>query len=281
MTTLVVGFDAAWTPTNSGALVGVAHLADGTFRELGPPRTVNYAQAEGVILEWQAEQLPTATIVLLDQPTIVKNAAGQRPVENIVGSAVGRRYGGMQPANTSKEKMFGKEAPIWPFLNRLGGPADPMEPTADTRVLETYPVLAMIALLWTLPDSRATGRLPKYNPKRKRTFSSSDWQHVCGLASGAFRERRLMEIVRWIDDAARKSPSRKSDQDGLDACLCLLVGLYLAEGKDCLMVGDRQTGYIVVPYGVALRAELEARCIQTDRAPSDWVRVFRLRTSEE
>ncbi len=276
MTTLLVGFDSAWTPTNSGALVGVIRLDDGTFHELGPPRIVDYPQAEGVILKWQAEHVPTATIVLLDQPTIVKNAARQRPVESIVGSAVSLRYGGMQPANTSKEKMFGKEAPIWPFLTRFGGPADPLGPVADTRVFETYPVLAMIALLWTLPDSRAAGRLPNYNPARKKTFSNSDWQHVCGLASSAFRKRGFVEIVRWIDEAARKTSPGKSDQDGLDACMCLLVALYLAERKNCLMVGDRQTGYIVVPYGAGLRAELEARCNKTGRTPSEWVRAFRL-----
>ena len=67
--------------------------------------------------------MPTSTIILLDQPTIVKNLTGQRPVENIVGSAISRRRGGMQPANTSKENMFGKDAPIWPFLTRFGGPA--------------------------------------------------------------------------------------------------------------------------------------------------------------
>ncbi len=280
MATLLVGFDSAWTRTNSGALVGVLHLDDGTFHGLGPPRIVDYPQAEAVILKWQTEQAPTATIVLLDQPTIVKNPAGQRPVDNIVASAVSLRYGGMQPANTAREEMFGRDAPMWPFLTRFGGPADPLEPVADTRVIETYPVLAMIALLWTLPDKRAAGRLPKYNPERQRTFSISDWQHVCGLASGAFGERGLEEIVRWIDDSTRKTSPRKSDQDGLDACLCLLVALYLAERKDCLMVGDRQTGYIVVPYGPELRAELDARCNQTGRAPSEWVRVFRLLTSE-
>jgi len=92
--------------------------------------------------------------MLLDQPTIVNNAAGQRPVENIVGSPVSRRYGGMQPANIAKEEMFGKETPVWPFLPRFGGPADPLEPVEGTRVFETYPVLAMIALGWTLPKWR-------------------------------------------------------------------------------------------------------------------------------
>jgi predicted RNase H-like nuclease len=36
------------------------------------------------------------------------------------------------------------------------------------------------------------------------------------------------------------------------------VALYLAERKDCLMVGDMQTGYIIVPHGVRLCAELNA-----------------------
>ncbi len=274
MTTLLVGFDSPWTPTNSGALVGVLHFDGGTFRYLGAPQIVNYPQAEDVILKWQAEQVPTATIVLLDQPTIVKNAAGQRPVENIVGSPVSLRYGGMQPANTAREEMFGKEAPVWPFLTRFGGPADPLGPVANTRVFETYPVLAMIALGWMVPDSRAAGRLPKYNPERKKTFSISDWQYVCGLASGAFRDCGLMDIVRWINDAAQNASPRKSDQDRLDACLCLLVALYLAERKDCLMVGDLHTGYIVVPYGAELRKELDARCNQTGRVPSEWVRKF-------
>ena len=243
---------------------------------LGTPQIVDYRAAEDVILKWQAEQAPTATVVLLDQPTIVTNAAGQRPVENIVGSPVSLRYGGMQPANTAREEMFGKQAPVWPFLTRFGGPADPLEPISNTRVFETYPVLAIIALGWMLPDSRAAGRLPKYNPERKRTFSISDWQYVCGLASAAFSDRQLMDIVRWINHAARNPSPRKSDQDGLDACLCLLVALYLAERKDGLMVGDLHTGYIVVPYCAELHAELDARCRQTGRVPSEWVRRLKM-----
>jgi predicted RNase H-like nuclease len=273
---LLVGFDSAWTPTNSGALVGTIRFNDGTFHGLGSPQVVNYREAEAVILKWQAEQVPTATIVLLDQPTIVRNAAGQRPVESIVASPVSLRYGGMQPANTAREEMFGKEAPVWPFLTRFGGPADPLEPIADTRVFETYPVLAMMALGWMLPDSRAAGRLPKYNPKRKKTFSISDWQYVCGMASGAFRDCGLLDIVRWINHAGRNPSPRKSDQDVLDACLCLLVAVYLADGKDSLMVGNRQTGYIVVPYGAEIHAELDARCRQTGRVPSEWVRRFKM-----
>lgn len=182
-TTLLIGFDSAWTAKNSGGLIGVLRSDNGTNTELGPPRIVNYTQAQEAILDWQAESTPSATIVLLDQPTIVTNPEGQRPVENIVGSAVSR-YGGMQPANRSKKEMFGTEAPVWDFLKRFGGAANPLGPVAGTLVIETYPVLAMIALGWTLLDvsrqARPTNRLPKYNPEQKKTFSILDWQHVCG-----------------------------------------------------------------------------------------------------
>jgi predicted RNase H-like nuclease len=274
-TTLLVGFDSAWTPTKAGALVAVLRSEGGVCHELGPPRVLDYPQAEAAILKWQAEQEPTVTIILIDQPTIVENATGQRPVENIVASVVSRRRGAMQPASKSRKEMFGELAPIWPFLRRFGGAADPLKPFEETRVFETYPVLAIISLGWTLADSRPAGRLPKYNPKGK-TFSEPDWQHVCTQASCAFCERGLVEIVRWIDEAARRTSPRKCDQDGLDACLCLLVALYLAEQKDCLLVGDIQTGYIVAPYDAGLYEELGARCKKTCRAASDWVRKFRL-----
>ena len=134
MTNLLVGFDSAWTPTNSGALVGVLQLAEGEFRELGPRQIVNYREAEEVIAKWKIDLAPTVTFVLLDQPTIVKNAQGQRPVENLVGSPVSLRYGGMQLANTARIEMFGEEAPIWRFLNRFGGAADPL---GRTRIRES------------------------------------------------------------------------------------------------------------------------------------------------
>jgi len=42
------------------------------------------------------------------------------------------------------------------------------------------------------------------------------------------------------------------------------------------LVGDLETGYIVVPHAKDLRAELDVRREKTDRLPAEWVRVFRL-----
>lgn len=279
MSTLLVGFDSAWTPAKMGAIVGVLRLDDGTYRELGIPAPATYADAERILLKWQADLSPSTTIVLLDQPTIVRNASGQRPVENIVASPVSLRFGGVQPANTSRREMFGTEAPVWGFLSRFGGVPDPLTPGGETRVFETYPALMMIALGWMLPDDRSTGRLPKYNPARRNTFLLSDWQHVCKLIAESLNARGLEHLGRWTDVAGQHPQPQKLDQDRVDACLCLLVALHLVEQRDCLMIGDTNTGYIIVPYGKALHGEIETRCTRTNRIFLDWVRRFRLRMS--
>ena len=149
-TTLLVCFDSAWTANNSGGLVGGLRSKVGALRELGLPRFADFREAEAVILKWQDDLAPTATIVLLDQATIVPNRESQRPVENIVGSVVSRRSGGMHPANTSKEEMFVTKATIWPFLKRFGGSANPLEARVTIRVFENYPILMMIAINVTL-----------------------------------------------------------------------------------------------------------------------------------
>lgn len=276
MSGLLVGFDSAWTVANLGALAGVLVHEDGRFEELGIPMNLNYREAERVILQWQSEKLPTSTLILVDQPTIVQNATGQRPVESIVCSAVSLRYGGMQPANTGRIEMFGTQAPIWSFLARFGGASDPLANRTTTQVLETYPVLAMISLGWMLPDKRSSGRLPKYNPDRRRKFALADWEHVCRRAHFEYSSCGLTQIAQWIDRQAKNPSPRKADQDCLDACICLLVALHLAERRDCLIVGNGESGYIVVPDSAVLRTELEARCSAVGWLPRDWVRVFRL-----
>ncbi len=277
MTSLIVGFDSAWTLKNKGSLAGMLQFDDGTFQELGSPETTDFREAEARIRQWQAEKTPTLTIIMIDQPIIVEEVSGQRPVENLVATPVGVRYGGVQPANTMKIEMFGSDAPVWSFLTQFGGAANPLTPVADTRVFETYPVLGMIALGWTLPDKlRDKGRLPKYNPDRKRTFKISDWKHVCRRASAEFHGRGLEKLSAWLNDVSRNPKPCKRDQDGLDACVCLLVAMHFAERKDCLMVGDLHTGYMVVPYGAELHEELQERCRKTGRVALKWVHVFQM-----
>ena len=277
VTTLLIGFDSAWTPRKRGAIVAALRHQDGSFRDLGSPRLVDFQEAESAIRMWQVEHVPTSTLILLDQPTVVENATGQRPVEHIACASVSVRRGGVRPANTGRADMFGLGAPVWALLAGFGGAADPTIPgQRGGAVFETYPVLAMIALGWVREDARAKGRLPKYNPDRKKTCRLEDWRYLCDKVSAVLREHGLSQTALWVDGIRDLDRPKKSDQDRLDACLCLLVALHLAERSEGLMVGDRATGYIVVPHCAALQEELADRCKATSRLASDWIRTFRL-----
>jgi predicted RNase H-like nuclease len=274
MSRLLVGFDSAWTATNAGAIVGAVLDADGAIRELGHPTCVRYEEAAGIVQEWQEKHHPSSTLILLDQPTVVKNERGQRPVEQIVCASVCRRRGGTQPAYLGRREMFGTGAPLWKFLKTLGDRVDPFD-EAPTRVIETYPVLAIIAMDWILADpQRAVGRLPKYNPQRRKTFSLSDWGHVCRSTAAALAEHGAECLAAWAESLASLSRPTKVEQDGLDACICLIVALHFARSKDMLFVGCGASGYMVVPYAKALQDELMSRCKRLGRIGSDWVRVL-------
>jgi predicted RNase H-like nuclease len=117
---LLVGFNSAWTARNSGGIIGVVRTDNGLLVELGEPTVADFPQAEKMIRAWQERLNPKRTLILLDQPTIVRNASEQRAVENIVGAAIGRRRGGVKPANTSRIGMFCPDAPLRRFLGRFG-----------------------------------------------------------------------------------------------------------------------------------------------------------------
>ncbi len=276
MSVLLVGFDSAWTASNRGAIVACVRTREGNYRELSEPREANFPEATDAIVAWQREVRAARTLVLLDQPTIVNNLKGQRPVEHLLSSVVGRRRGGVQPANRGRADMFGDGAPLWPFLARFGGAADISRRVRATTVVETFPVVAIIAWGWVLEDERPCGRLPKYNPARRKTFSVSDWAHVCRKVAAEFRERHLLGLAAWADAAVSLDRPKKRDQDKLDACLCLLVALFLAEGRQCLAVGDPGTGQVVVPHSEALFSELRDG-VETDRRGEErHLRVLRL-----
>jgi predicted RNase H-like nuclease len=264
MPLLLVGFDSAWTRGRAGAIVGLAQRDDGALIALGPPRAADFAAATAQIEAWQAERAVDATLILLDQSTIVPNLGGQRPVEHLVSSPIGRRKGGVQPSNRGRAAMFGPEAPLWPFLARFGGAADPRAPMVGDRVFETYPALTLVALGYETPE----GRLPKYNPARSGTFSLADWRRLCDRIAEAWAARGVGALAAWAAEAGAEPRPSKARQDQLDACICLLTAAHLAERRPCLMVGDMETGCILVPAGAGLLAELTARCAATGRAPA-------------
>lgn len=260
---LLIGFDSAWTANNSGAIVSLLRYPDGHFSEMDTPDIADFDGAMRMIVDWERDVNPSSTLILIDQPVVVRNAKGQRPVESIVSSAVCRRRGGMQPANTSKSSMFGPGSPIHFFLERFNA-------------IETYPVQVMMALGWVLDDARPAGRLPKYNPGKRKSFKLDDWKFVCNSVIEEFKKRNLRDLCSYLQKLEANTSPRKHHQDQLDACICLLVAIQISESHPCMVVGDPNTGSIVSPYGYELYEELADRCKRIGLVPQEWIREFSL-----
>ena len=114
LSVVFVGFDSAWTdkPSAPGAICSVTY-DDGRFTRFEPPRLASFAQALDFIRSVHAAG---PTLVAIDQPTIVPNATGMRPVDRQAASLISWLGGGVQPANRGKMGMFDDASPIWRFL---------------------------------------------------------------------------------------------------------------------------------------------------------------------
>ena len=261
MREVLIGFDSAWTDNlrNPGA-IAAAVIEDGRPTRFLPPRLATFDQARDLVLELGA----TADVLLvaIDQPTIVPNHEGFRPVEKVAASIVGKLKGGVQPGRRggSGASMFGDDAPIWRFLDTIDALQDPAaarDATSGRFAMEVFPALALPSLVPAIWERK---RAAKYNPAQRRTFLLTDWQIVCdGLADQADR-LGLPALAAWARTHHPIALPRKADQDRLDAALCLLIARYWRQepAEAGMVIGDEARGYIATPVIHETRTMLQA-----------------------
>ena len=245
---IYVGFDSAWTdnPKAPGAICAVG-IEDGHPARFQAPQPVSFDQALTFIQETRSKS--GATLIALDQPTVVPNLTSMRPVERVAASLISWLGGGVQPSNRGRQGMFCDASPIWRFLTVLGAEESPEQARVATNglyLIEVFPALALASL-----DKGFFGRLsaPRYNPDRTKTFRMADWVRV---SEAAVRESRALgceELAEWCRTAGRIAQPRKADQDKLNSALCVLIALrWRLRPRDAsLLLGDLTTGYMVLP----------------------------------
>jgi predicted RNase H-like nuclease len=246
--TSIVGFDSAWTdnPKAPGAICVIRLTDDGTILHLAP-RLASFAEALDVI---ESERnTAQKCVVALDQPTIVPNLTGSRPVDKVAGSLISWIGGGVQPASRSKKGMFDDTAPIWRFKQALRATEDPeFARTAINGMflLEVFPALALAAV-----ESAFCSRLaaPKYNPANRKHFRIGDWHAVAEAIRRFGMLSSLRHLDEWCSVTANSAAPSKADQDKLDALICGLIGLHwlVAPREQSMMIGDLQSGYMIAP----------------------------------
>jgi predicted RNase H-like nuclease len=252
-----IGFDSAWTdnPKMPGAICSLSY--DGKrFCKFNGPSLVRFSQALEFIRKIHVSgQL---TLIAIDQPTIVPNHTGMRPAERVAASAISWLGGGVQPANRSKVGMFDDGAPIWKFLRDLAASEDPERARlADSGiyVIEVFPALALPAF-----HDDFCGRLRGY-PGRRKTFRQGDWIKVNEALATEARSFSCRPFDEWCASSKAISAPQKSDQDKLDAVVCLLIAIrwrQLSRNRS-VMIGDTTEGYIVAPTTSQIRERLKAK----------------------
>jgi predicted RNase H-like nuclease len=254
---IYIGFDSAWTdnPKAPGAICAVG-IEDGHPARFHAPQLVSFNQALTFIQKVRSDN--GATLIALDQPTVVPNLTSMRPVERVAASLVNWLGGGVQPSNRGRLGMFCNASPIWRFLTALGAEERPEQArvaASGLYLMEVFPALALASL-----DTRFFGRLsaPRYNPDRRKTFLLADWVRV---AEAAGRESHILgcdELAEWCRAVGGTAQPRKADQDKLDSALCVLIALHwrLRPRGASLLLGDLTTGYMVLPASREVREYL-------------------------
>jgi predicted RNase H-like nuclease len=253
----VVGFDSAWTDSAKapGAVCAIRCDHRGQLSS-SDPQLASFDQAFDFVAAEQSRC--DVCIVALDQPTIVPNLGGMRPVDKVAASLISWLGGGVQPANRSKKGMFDDDAPIWRFKQRLSASDDAEAArTADQGLflIEVFPALALPSL-----EVAYFGRLlaPRYNPANRRRFRLPDWIGVTTMVHRHAFALGLFSLATWATNASLISNPRKSDQDKLDAAICALIGM-LWRSKDrteTIMVGNTELGYMIAPASPEVRSRL-------------------------
>ena len=256
---IIFGFDSAWANNQVGAVcaIGIGQGGKCTFHE---PELVYFSGALEYIRERQPDY--AYSLVAVDQPTIVRNETGSRPVDRVAGSLIGYTGGGAQPANLSKAALFGAHSPFMHFLSELGAVEDPLAARAAKAgnfMIEVYPALALLSL--HSPFAERLGA-PKYNPSNKN-FRQEDWKAVTEVVACLARRHKIEGLEAWAKklggEKYKTKKLAKAAQDCLDAAICALVGYLWRFGPsgEVAMIGDLDSGYMITPISADTRSTLE------------------------
>jgi predicted RNase H-like nuclease len=232
---LIVGIDLAWGDRNpDGVCVIEATPRRARVRQLG----LTYGDAE--LLSWFDQHVGNApALVMVDAPIVCPNLTGTRPVDRLTHVHFGRYKCGCYPANLTKCPRPPRVAAA--LVERGLSIGWELNDGVTRLVAEVYPHPAMVRLF------DLTERVPYKKGtvvQRRREF------------------RRLQKLIQQclaehfprleLDEATEKLLAArwtKNVEDQTDGFFCALIGYWhwLHRGRRTQVLGDRETGFIVIP----------------------------------
>jgi predicted RNase H-like nuclease len=241
-----IGVDLAWHGGGRHSGLAVLTLHDSDLVLAACPAG---ARSDEEIVAFVDGHSHGPTIVAIDAPLIVTNQNGQRPCEN----KIGRLFGGNEAsAHTSNLTLFPSPGGV-----RLAGalqtrgfshpPPTLLECNPKSRVIaEVYPHPAHIRLF----DLQKTLKYKKgLVAKRRAALSDYRARLKASLDDVGFRENTISSAFFAQPVEPLRGKGLKEYEDQLDALFCALLAfrLWAYAWTKSEMIGDLETGYILVP----------------------------------
>ncbi len=231
---VVVGIDLAWGLRQSDAVAWIAAEPGKSTLAL-----CDAVHGDDALLNEIAQLTASAAraILAIDAPIICRNETGARPVDAATHRVFHRQHAACHPSNL---RLCPRPAALGPKLEREGFTLD--WDLAHQRIaFEVYPHPATIRFF-------GLERIIKYKrgPVAKRREEFRKFQALV---------LRLVETFQLIPDGsvltALEADWKKSVEDRVDAILCAIIGWnhWLNRGEESEILGDRETGFLVLPTG--------------------------------
>ncbi len=232
---LLVGVDLAWGEKKHD---GVCFLEwDG---KRGAVAGFAFPRGEGELLGALLDKTYgyRSVFVTVDAPIVCPNRTGTRPVDRLTHRMFHREHAACHPANFTK-------CPRPPRIARLlkkHGFKVGWQPTPGKKtVAEVYPHPAMVRM-FGIP------RIVKYK-KGSVAERRKEFRRLQGLLKKLLK-RRFSGLRMDSETAALlRDDWSKPVEDRTDALFCALIGLWhwKHRGKKSEVIGDRRTGFILLP----------------------------------
>jgi predicted RNase H-like nuclease len=237
MTIHIAGLDLAWGERRPDGIC----LLEATRRHARITH-VGLSHGDQALLAWLNSTIGArAGLLAVDAPLICVNATGARPVDGLTHVHFGRYKCGCHPTNSTRQVRplrLAREFAARGYALDWRLPPGRQPPRL---AFEVYPHPAMVRL-FGLPE-----RIPyKRGPVTARRVEFKRLQHC--LRQCLAEHFPALEIGAQVKGLLRM-PWTKNVEDQTDGFFCALIGYWhwLHRGARSQVLGDRETGFLVVP----------------------------------
>lgn len=238
-----IGVDLGWKSQPSGLCC--LQFIQGKLNLLDLERQEAIAQILTWIDNWV--QPDESALIAVDAPTLIPNATGSRLPDKLTHKYFGKYHAGCYPANQNlpfaeRTINFGLELESRGFVH-----APAITPQIPGRYqIEVFPHPAIVNLF-------GLERILKYKKGRiseRRLELIRLYQYIGEILPQLEPKLSLEDGLNW--EIPHTGAELKATEDKLDSLICAYVAAYWwywGEQRN-LVLGDRTTGYIVIPKGL-------------------------------